>query len=345
MRRRQCGRETKRVGRRGKPKRGCQIERLYRTWHRQGEAILYSSNTGDYVALPAYRGIVEGQVALPFLEKKLTQDRDGDFMLAHAVVEICGWDRQAFASDSEQAFLDKICANSREMNECPTIGQSLLRRSPRAGGKLQALGDVVGLLGERIGVVDPQRPKRRIPDQAGAGRGAERARIGDLLRRRQRVQVRHARSAVAHRLPTSENMPSSIARQQAPAAPAPAIRPMRSNKRCRRRYPSVVPGVMSRGPKPWVQNRAPVAARRRSVDQRQGLATPRRDVAALRPYHADHVAGDRMVIAHVFGRPREFGGAAEPGKVVVGLDADAVGRVSGIVERGIDHAVADGRDP
>jgi len=84
------------------------FERLYRTWHRQGEAILYSSNTGDYVALPAYRGIVEGQVALPFLEKKLTQDRDGDFMLAHAVVEICGWDRQAFASDSEQAFLDKI---------------------------------------------------------------------------------------------------------------------------------------------------------------------------------------------------------------------------------------------
>jgi hypothetical protein len=85
------------------------FERLYRTWHRQSEAIGYSSNTGDYVALPAYRGIVDlGQAALPFLEKKLTQDRDGDFMLARAVVEICGWDRQAFASDSEQAFRDKI---------------------------------------------------------------------------------------------------------------------------------------------------------------------------------------------------------------------------------------------
>ena len=85
------------------------FERLYRTWHRQSEAIQYSSNTSDYIALPAYRGIVGlGQAALPFLEKKLTQDRDADFMLAHAVVEICGWDRQAFASDSEQAFRDKI---------------------------------------------------------------------------------------------------------------------------------------------------------------------------------------------------------------------------------------------
>jgi len=29
-------------------------------------------------------------------------------MLARAVVEICDWDRQTFASDSEQAFRDKI---------------------------------------------------------------------------------------------------------------------------------------------------------------------------------------------------------------------------------------------
>jgi hypothetical protein len=85
------------------------FERLYGTWHRQSEAIRYSSNTGDYVALPAYRSIVDlGQAALPFLEKKLAQDRGAEFMLAHAVVEICGWDRQAFTSDSEQAFRDKI---------------------------------------------------------------------------------------------------------------------------------------------------------------------------------------------------------------------------------------------
>jgi hypothetical protein len=85
------------------------FERLYRTWHRQSDVIRYSSNTGDYIALPAYRGIVDlGQAALPSLEKKLAQDRDADFMLARAVVEICGWDRQTFASDSEQAFRDKV---------------------------------------------------------------------------------------------------------------------------------------------------------------------------------------------------------------------------------------------
>jgi hypothetical protein len=85
------------------------FERLYRTWHRQSDAIRYSSNTGDYIKLPAYRGIVDlGQAALPFLERKLLQDRDADFMLAHAVVEICSWDRRAFASDSEQQFRDKI---------------------------------------------------------------------------------------------------------------------------------------------------------------------------------------------------------------------------------------------
>ena len=85
------------------------FERLYRTWHRQSDAIRYSSNTSDYIKLPAYRGIIDlGHAALPFLEKKLVQDRDADFMLAHAVIEICGRDRQAFASDSEQAFRDKI---------------------------------------------------------------------------------------------------------------------------------------------------------------------------------------------------------------------------------------------
>jgi hypothetical protein len=85
------------------------FERLYRTWHRESEAIQYSSNTGDYIKLPAYRGIVDlGRAALPFLAKKLARDRDADFMLAHAVVEICGWDRQAFATDSEQVFRDKI---------------------------------------------------------------------------------------------------------------------------------------------------------------------------------------------------------------------------------------------
>src|SRR6516164_8676590 len=79
--------------------------RLYRDWHRESEQIKFSSNTGDYVALPAYRAIVElGPAVLPFLATKLAQDQDSDFMLARAVVEICHWDSQAFAGPSEQAF-------------------------------------------------------------------------------------------------------------------------------------------------------------------------------------------------------------------------------------------------
>jgi hypothetical protein len=85
------------------------FERLYRAWHRESRKIQFSSNTQDYLALPSYRRIVElGRDALPSLAKKLAQDRDADFMLADAVVEICGWDRQGFASDSAQAFRDKV---------------------------------------------------------------------------------------------------------------------------------------------------------------------------------------------------------------------------------------------
>src|ERR1700681_1035877 len=33
--------------------RADKFERVYRTWHRQSDAIRYSSNTGDYIKLPA----------------------------------------------------------------------------------------------------------------------------------------------------------------------------------------------------------------------------------------------------------------------------------------------------
>jgi hypothetical protein len=42
------------------------------------------------------------------LQTKLLEDRSADFMLADAVVAICGWDRRAFASDSAQGFRDKV---------------------------------------------------------------------------------------------------------------------------------------------------------------------------------------------------------------------------------------------
>jgi len=86
-----------------------EFERFYAAWHQECEAIRYSSNTHDYIELPDYRKMVlMGRPALPLLEKKLSEDRADDFMLADAVVEICGWDRRDFSSKSEQEFRDDV---------------------------------------------------------------------------------------------------------------------------------------------------------------------------------------------------------------------------------------------
>jgi hypothetical protein len=85
------------------------FERRYAAWHREAKRIQFSSNTHDYISLPSYRRIVAlGPHAVPLLQTKLLEDRSGDFMLADAVVAICGWDRRAFASDSAQGFRDKV---------------------------------------------------------------------------------------------------------------------------------------------------------------------------------------------------------------------------------------------
>jgi hypothetical protein len=85
------------------------FERRYAAWHREAKRIQFSSNTHDYISLPSYRRIVAlGPRAVRLLQTKLLEDRGIDFMLADAVVAICGWDRRAFASESAQAFRDKV---------------------------------------------------------------------------------------------------------------------------------------------------------------------------------------------------------------------------------------------
>jgi hypothetical protein len=65
--------------------------------------------------LPSYRKIVAlGKPALPALEQKMVEDKGLDFMLAFAVVEICGWDRQEFQSGSEQEFRDLVLRKLRQ---------------------------------------------------------------------------------------------------------------------------------------------------------------------------------------------------------------------------------------
>ena len=90
------------------------FERRYAAWHQEAKRIQFSSNTHDYISLPSYRRIVAlGPRAVPLLQTKLLEDRGADFMLADAVVAICGWDHRAFASDSAQAFRDKVLRRLR----------------------------------------------------------------------------------------------------------------------------------------------------------------------------------------------------------------------------------------
>jgi hypothetical protein len=85
------------------------FERRYAAWHREAKRVQFSSNTRDYISLPSYRRIVAlGLRAVPLLQTKLSEDHGADFMLADAVLAICGWNRRDFAGDSAQAFRDKV---------------------------------------------------------------------------------------------------------------------------------------------------------------------------------------------------------------------------------------------
>jgi hypothetical protein len=92
-----------------------EFERLHDAWRKECEGIRHSSRTSDYTSLPAFRKIVAmGKPALPLLEQKMATDSGLDFMLAFAVVEICGWDRKEFQGGGEQAFRDRVLARLRE---------------------------------------------------------------------------------------------------------------------------------------------------------------------------------------------------------------------------------------
>jgi hypothetical protein len=93
-----------------------EFERLHAAWRKESEGIGRSSRTSDYISLPAFRKIVAmGKPALPLLKQKMAADKDLDFFLAFAVVEICGWDRTDFRGGlGEQDFRDRVLARLRE---------------------------------------------------------------------------------------------------------------------------------------------------------------------------------------------------------------------------------------
>jgi hypothetical protein len=91
-----------------------EFERVYAAWHQESDTIRFSSNTFDYIRLPSYRKIVAiGKPVLPALEQKMAEDKGLDFMLAFAVVEICGWDAREFRGGSEQEFRDRVLRKLR----------------------------------------------------------------------------------------------------------------------------------------------------------------------------------------------------------------------------------------
>ena len=121
----------------------------------------------------------------------------------------------------------------RNSRRCGSAKRARTRRR-----EIEALGHVVGLLGDRIGVIDPDRAEQRIPDQAGADRGADGA---SNWRSAATATARPGSKRSTRRWPTGcrrrRTAPLSTARPAARTAPALAAPPRWSNRHCRRGYP------------------------------------------------------------------------------------------------------------
>ncbi len=82
-----------------------------------------------------------------------------------------------------------------------------------------------------------------------------------------------------------------------------------------------------------------------AVRQGQLPAAPGRNVAALSAHHSDHVAGDRIIGAKIFGGPQEFHVAAQARQILVEGRNHAGGRAPVVVERIVVDGRADGGNP
>jgi hypothetical protein len=93
------------------------INQYYQDWKKETHWSGHS-DTSWYTSRPGFRKIVGlGSDALPFLEKKLKEDKlnewkNGDFFLAFGVVEIYGWNRSDFYEPGkiigEQGFANNV---------------------------------------------------------------------------------------------------------------------------------------------------------------------------------------------------------------------------------------------
>jgi hypothetical protein len=101
---------------------GIEFKRLYSVWHHdlatEGDG---SDNATMEIRRQSYRNIVAmGKPALPFLEKKLIEDKGADALLAFAIVEICGWNIHDFqGTRSGREFRDNVVKKLREEKMIP----------------------------------------------------------------------------------------------------------------------------------------------------------------------------------------------------------------------------------
>lgn len=86
----------------------------YSAWLDEAKRISSSTRTADYLALPSFRAIEKiGPPVVPYIQSLLEDgkcERPPDFLLAHALIAIRGWNEQEFAvaGSSEQALCRRV---------------------------------------------------------------------------------------------------------------------------------------------------------------------------------------------------------------------------------------------
>ena len=104
-----------------------EFERLYSAWHHDLETEGDGSDNVTWeVGRPSFRNIVAmGKPALPYLKRKLEEDKDSDALLAFAVVEICGWDIHDYQTKRGVGdFRDNVLKKLRQQKMTPDRGQT-----------------------------------------------------------------------------------------------------------------------------------------------------------------------------------------------------------------------------
>ena len=206
------------------------------------------------------------------------------------------------------------------------------------------LDSIVTLLHQRERIVEAQRTERRVPDQAEADRGADRAGIRGG-RERFTGHVKGGRTFVVHkRANVRENraFEAGILGQEGERR----LR-LKAGAPVQRAAQRILVGAGSNIARTNA-GRGEAANQVRShlemIQHAQVLAAPAGDMAALEMQHGNDVGEHLVVAAGVDGRTDEVDVAAGAGEVLFELGVNAGGRVPVVVEGVIGDRVTQHRD-